>query len=284
MTERRTERLAFCKMEGAGNDFILLNGAKAGPVPELGQLARRLCARRTSVGADGLILVEPSERPDADIRLRFWNPDGHETATCGNGTRCAARFTVTEGLAAEEMLIDTEGSDIAAHVSGDTVTLHFSVEPALSLDFTLTAPAGTQGGHHIDIGNPHFVMKVESLPEGPIEPMCRPLRYAPELGGEGANVHLVEVVDRHRARIRSYERGVEAETLACGSGSVSSAVALCAAGHVESPVEMETRSGDVLTIRFQRRPDGGFSQLELEGPARFVYRGELSDSHTGAIC
>ncbi|NIP77032.1 MAG: diaminopimelate epimerase, partial [Xanthomonadales bacterium] len=100
----------------------------------------------------------------------------------------------------------------------------------------------------VDIGAPHLVIYANRLPEGPIDSTCRPLRFAPELGEAGANVHLVEVQDRHRIRIRTFERGVEAETLACGSGSMSSAVALCAAGFLESPVEVETRSGDVLKV------------------------------------
>ncbi len=140
---------------------------------------------------------------------------------------------------------------------------------------TVTAADGAQRGHRVEIGNPHFIIPLEGLPDGPIEPRCRPIRYAAELEPTGANVHLVEVLDRHAIRIRSYERGVEAETLACGSGSMSSAIALCAAGRVESPVAVETRSGDSLTIRFQRQEDGRFTTLELEGPARLVYTGEL---------
>lgn len=276
MSRLHGKPLTFTKMEGAGNDFILINGANARLVPDLGALARFVCARRRSVGADGLIVVEPSEREDADVRVRFWNPDGEEVDTCGNGTRCAARYAIAEGLAGNPMLIETAGSDIAARVTDDTVSLTFAVEPKLTLDLTVTAAGSSQNGHHVDIGNTHFVILEDELPEGPIEPRCRPLRYAPELEPEGANIHLVEVSDRHRARIRSYERGVEAETLACGSGSTSSAIALCAAGLMDPPVEMLTRSGDVLTIRFQRAADDRFSQLELEGPARFIYRGELS--------
>ena len=267
-------------MEGAGNDFILMNGATLETVPDLRTLARELCARRTSIGADGFILVEPVAACGADVRARFWNPDGEEVATCGNGTRCAARFALLEGLAADDMVIDTESGHIAAHVSGDVVSLRYSAEPTLELAATVTGQGGPRTGHRVEIGNPHFVIEVDRLPDGPIESACRPLRYAPELGPGGANVHLVEAVDRHTIRIRSYERGVEAETLACGSGSMSSAVALCAAGRVESPVAVETRSGDVLTIRFERRDDGGFTLLELEGPARLVYRGTVE--HTAS--
>ncbi|NIW38328.1 MAG: diaminopimelate epimerase [Gemmatimonadetes bacterium] len=246
-------------------------------MPEPGKLALELCRRRTSVGADGLIVVGPSARADAGVRVRFWNPDGNEFGTCGNGTRCAARFAVLEGLAPDELVIETADGDIEAHVSGATVTLRFRARPAVSLDRTVSVPGGTRVGHHVDIGIPHLVIAVDALPDGPIEALCRPLRQAPELGPRGANVNLVEVVDRHRVRLRTYERGVEAETLACGSGSMSSAVALCAAGQVESPVEVTTRSGDVLTVRFQRHADGSFSGLELEGPARVIYRGVLDE-------
>lgn len=268
--------LRFSKMEGAGNDFILLNGAALDVVPDLGELAGAVCSRRTSVGADGLILVEPLSTCGADVRVRFWNPDGEEVATCGNGTRCAARFAALEKLTSDEMVIETKGGHIAARVSGETVSLRYSAEPTVELDAVVTGPEGPRSGHRVEIGNPHFIIQLERLPEGPIEPECRPLRHAPELSPAGANVHLVEVIDDHAIRIRSYERGVEAETLACGSGSMSSAVALCAAGHVTSPVAVETRSGDVLTIRFERRDDGGFTLLELEGPARPIFTGQLT--------
>jgi diaminopimelate epimerase len=229
------------------------------------------------VGADGLILVDTAGDPGVDLTARFWNPDGEEVATCGNGTRCAARFAVLEGLVrGREMTIDTRGGRIAARVEGALVSLGYSAEPTVELDAEISAPEGKQRGHRVEIGNPHFIIETpDGLPDGPIEPRCRPLRHAPELAPAGANVHLVEVVDGHAIRIRSYERGVEAETLACGSGSMSSAIALCAAGRVESPVSVATRSGDVLTIRFERRSDGGFTGLVLEGPARLVYAGEL---------
>ncbi len=267
----------FAKMEGAGNDFILIKAASQNLSFDPGELALAVCPRRTSIGADGLILVEPSQRDDAQLSLRFWNPDGGEIATCGNGTRCAARFAVLVGLAPNEMLIETAGGDIWARVSGGNVTLRFDAQPTYELDLEVTVENGVQCGHRFEIGNHHLVMQVDQLPSGPIEPTCRPLRYAPELAPAGANINLAEVIDRHRIRIRTYERGVEAETLACGSGSLSSAAALCAAGQVDSPVAVETRSGDVLTVRFDLLADGSFSGLELEGPARFVYWGELRD-------
>jgi diaminopimelate epimerase len=272
-----SRQLGFCKMEGAGNDFILINGALHSDIPDLGRLAHRICARRTSVGADGLIVVGPSQRSDATVRVRFWNPDGQETATCGNGTRCAARFAVLEGLSPDRMLIETLGGDIEASVAGETVTLGFRTVPSLALDITVTGPDGPQIGHRAEIGIPHLVIPVDVLPDGPIEPLCRPLRHASELGPEGANVNLAQIVDRHRIRLRTYERGVEAETLACGSGSLGTAMALSAAGLVDSPVAVETHSGDLLTVRFERDSDGNFARPELEGPARVVYWAHLGD-------
>ena len=274
--------LRFCKMEGAGNDFILINTARPPDIADPGRLAHQVCARRTSVGADGLILVGPSQRPDAIVRVRFWNPDGQETATCGNGTRCAARFAALDGLAPSRMLIETLGGDIEATVADETVTLGFRTVPNLQLDITVTGADSPLVGHRAEIGIPHLVIPVGVLPDGPIESMCRPLRYAPELGPEGANVNLAQVVDPHRIRLRTYERGVEAETLACGSGSLSAAMALCAAGLVDSPVAVETQSGDVLTVRFERDAEGRFARPELEGPARVVYWAQLGDTGPAA--
>jgi diaminopimelate epimerase len=281
MSDKAETWLDFCKISGAGNDFILINAAGAASVPDLGELALQLCRRGPSVGADGLIVVGPSERPEADVRVRFWNPDGREFGTCGNGTRCAARFAALEGLAAEQMVIGTDDGDIEARVSGSEVALRYRIRPTVELDRSVTGGDGPRTGHFVEVGIPHLVVPLASLPEEPIEALCRPLRSAPELGPRGANVNLVEVIDRHRLRIRTYERGVEAETLACGSGSISAAVALCAAGQVESPVEVTTWSGDRLTVRFRREPDDSFSDLELEGPARVVYWGTL-DRDLGA--
>lgn len=277
MTER-LDPIQFCKMSGAGNDFIVFDGSSGPPHPDMAWLTRALCTRRTAVGADGVILVEPSAREDADVRVRFWNPDGSEAETCGNGTRCAARFALVAGLAPAEMMIETTGSDIEARAAGDVVALTYRTAPAVDLGRRVTGADGQETGHLVKIGLPHLVVQVDELPEGAIEPRSRPLRSAPELGPAGANVHLVEVVDRHRLRIRSYERGVEEETWACGSGSISSAVALCAAGQVDSPVAVETHSGEVLTIRFEHDGQGGFANVALEGPARVVYWGELRDS------
>ncbi|UCF19410.1 MAG: diaminopimelate epimerase [Gemmatimonadota bacterium] len=277
MSNSSSQQITFTKMSGAGNDFILVDGA-ANPIARPGELARTLCPRRTSVGGDGLITVEPSQRSDAHVRVRFYNPDGQETETCGNGTRCAARFAVIEGLAPAEMLIETAAGDIEASVSGTTVSLRYRPEPSLSLDLQVGGAQSTRRAHLVWLGVPHLVVPVERLPDGPIEATCRPLRQAPELGAAGANVNLVEVVDPHRIRIRTFERGVEGETLACGSGSLSSAVALSAAGRLKSPVTVETRSGDLLIVRFRRRNDGGFHGLELEGPARIIYRGDLAGS------
>jgi diaminopimelate epimerase len=280
MSGERKAGLRFCKMSGAGNDFILINVAHQPLEADCAELARALCPRRVSVGADGLILVGPADGPDADLRVRFWNPDGSEPATCGNGTRCAALFAVLEGLAADSFTMDTAAGPIMARVDGERVALRYSTRPGIQPGLEVTTPDGPVRGHRVEVGNSHFVVSVDELPGGPIEPICRPLREAPELAPTGANVHLVKVVDRGRIRIRTYELGVEAETLACGSGSMSSAMALAAAGALQPPITVETRSGEELVVRFRRHGDQ-FHDLELEGPARVVYYGELSPRLTG---
>lgn len=266
--------LRFRKMSGAGNDFILVSGGPDRLPCAPDRLAVALCRRGVSVGADGLVTVEAL--PDGSgIHARFWNPDGSEVGTCGNGTRCAARFAVLEGLAPPEMVIRTADAVIGTRVDGPTVVLRFDVHPTIELGLSAAGGDGAWRGHRVEVGNHHFVVPLERLPEGPIEAACRPIRNAPELQPHGANVNLAEVVDRHSIRIRTYERGVEAETLACGSGSLASALALGAAGRVEPPVAVETRSGEILRVRFTRDGDR-FRDLELEGPARLIYAGELS--------
>lgn len=271
--------LSFWKMSGAGNDFIVLNPRVSEiPVP-IAEFVRRVCTRRLSAGADGVILVEPSERSDADVRIRFFNPDGGEFDTCGNGSRCAARFAHESGLAPAEFTMATGAGPVTAVVRGDRVRIGFTDPRALQLDLAVTAPGGRRSGHRVEFGVPHFVLVVDRLPEGAIEPEARAIRNARELGPEGANVNYVEVEGSRDLAVRTYERGVEGETLACGSGCVSTSIALAAAGVVEPPVRVRTRSGAVLEVDFARSGDR-FTGITLEGDARVIYRAELAPDAT----
>ena len=270
MTLSQTE---FFKMSAAGNDFIALDnrdGAWSGP--EFVDLTRRLCTRALSVGADGVILLEESKR--ANVRARFFNPDGRPTF-CGNGARCAARLAFLKGLAPARMTVETDLGVHRAEVSGTGV----SFEMRDATQFEERVEVASQGrlytGTLVDTGVPHYVV-VEPGPAGDsIEATGRALRMHPRFAPAGANVNFVHALEGGLFAIRTYERGVEGETLACGTGCVASALALAAAGQARSPVDLRTRSGLSIRVRFEgeaRRAAG----IRLEGEARLVFVGHLT--------
>lgn len=275
----RKRPIRFWKMSGAGNDFIVLNPREAEPPQALDEFVRLVCARRVSVGADGVVLVSPSANPQAHVRVRFFNPDGGEFDTCGNGARCAARFAFEAGLAPADMTMETGDGLLPATVRGERVRIAFADPRRIDLHMPVTVDGRRHVGHRVEFGVPHFVIPVERLPEGSIEAAARKIRYASELSPAGANVNYVELGSPNTVAIRTYERGVEGETLACGSGCVSAAVALAAEGRVTSPVRALTKSGSVLEVSFQREGDRFFA-IRLEGEARIVYRAELGPDAT----
>jgi diaminopimelate epimerase len=270
----------FTKLNGAGNDFVA-----AVPGPQLDAAgavhARRMCSRDEGVGVDGLILVYP-ENGEAGARdrvnVRFFNPDGSEFSTCGNGTRCAARFAAERELVDEgPFTIVTSAGPIEARVEGDRVTLEYLLPIDRHGPITVNGPWGMADGWLMHFGVPHFVLPLETMPEGPIEAVCRPIRRDPRLGPEGANVNLIQMRDREAGRIRTFERGVEGETLACGSGSMASVIAMWAAGAAERTVELAVQGDDTLTIEIVDEPvfDGTPIRVRLAGPAVPVFEGEF---------
>ncbi len=275
----------FSKYSGAGNDFVIMNLDEAPPT-DLGRLAERLCARRTGVGVDGLILVR---KLAADrIEARFFNPDGSEFSTCGNGTRCVARYAVDRGITGRELDIVTSAAEIRASVDGDQVSLDYRIDARVLRRVEIRTNSKVGNGWLVRIGLPHLVLPLEALPDGPIEELCRPIRYHRDLGTDGANVNLVALNSRKSGRIRTYERGVEAETSACGSGAMACTLALHAAGRCEPELELTTRSGDVLSIALldpqnkeapEPEADRGSSRrpraIRLSGPVRHIFDGTL---------
>ena len=246
-------------------------------------LARRICTRAVSVGGDGLILVESSAR--ATFRMRYYNSDGSHGAFCGNGTRCAARYAVSRRLVADgELVLETGWGHISARVDGETVTLALRdvLAPSEPISLGLEDPQrySTEGlpptGIPIHVGVPHLVVFVRGdLAALPIERVGPPLRRHPLLP-EGANVNFVRVAGPDRLEVRTWERGVEAETLSCGSGVVASALVASQRGHVELPVACTTRGGVVLTVNGRLEKDV-FTGISLTGDAREVYRAELRE-------
>jgi diaminopimelate epimerase len=267
----------FYKMTAGGNDFILLDN-RPGSLrsADLAEFIRRICTRALSVGADGVIILERS--PQADLRVRFFNPDGRPTF-CGNGARCAARLAYLKGAAPARMRVETDVMVHRAEVSGSSVS--FEMRDPQRFDDAVEAQVGgeTIRGTFVDTGVPHFVVFRDVSPGESIEALGRALRAHARFAPAGANVDFVQALDREPLAIRTYERGVEGETLACGTGCVAAAVAASAAGRAASPVLLRTRSGETIRVRFEgdaRRARG----VRLEGEARLVYVGQLSEEAT----
>lgn len=263
----------FFKMTAAGNDFLLFdNRALALPLDRWRPLAQKACVRALSVGADGVILLESSVK--ADVRARFLNPDGEPTF-CGNGARCAARLAYLQGWAPARMVIETDRGLHRAEVTGARVTFEMPL-PAGFRTMEVEALGQTWKGAFVDTGVPHFVA-IEAAPrQGSIDEPGRTLRSHGRFGAAGANVNFVAPQPDGGFAIRTFERGVEAETLACGTGCVAAALTLAAAGRARSPIVLRTHSGVDVVVRFEGSPEDA-SGVRLEGEARLVYVGQLAD-------
>jgi diaminopimelate epimerase len=263
----------FTKMSGAGNDFIVIDN-RSGMIRDASDLTRRISTRRLSVGADGVILIETSSR--ASFRMRYLNSDGSETDFCGNGTRCAARLAFLSGIAPRRMTIETPTAIIPAEVEESCVTISLPPPQGLRPDVPLAIGNTTVHGSWVRVGVPHYVILIRGeLWEQDIEPLGRAIRNHPDLRPEGANVNFVVIEGPHSIDVRTYERGVENETLACGSGVVASATTCAMFGRAESPVSVRTRSGVILQVSFDRTADG-LENVKLTGDARVVFHGELT--------
>lgn len=257
-------------MAGAGNDFVVIDH-RGGGAGDPATLARTICTRGLSVGADGLILIEKSDR--ATFRMRYFNSDGSLGEFCGNGTRCAARFALLQGIAPATMTVETDSGIVSAEVGADDLVTISLPPPQAFRDRRLRVGDETIEGSSITVGVPHYVLFPRAdLWSLDIVPVGRSIRMHDDLQPAGANVNFVNVRDSHSIEIRTYERGVEAETLACGSGIVASVSVSALSGKVTSPVSVTTRSGATLLVSFTL--DGReMRDVRLRGDARIVYRG-----------
>ena len=269
------QKVEFTKMNGSGNDFIIIDHRshflKAVSLPDF---VRTICRRRESVGADGLILVEDSER--ADFKWRFFNADGSEAEMCGNGGRCVARYAYLKGIAGAKLAFETIAGIIRAEVKNRRVLLQMPLPTELRLNQSISVDGKNIYLNSINTGVPHAVVKVEDIEKAPVKDLGRKIRFHSAFQPKGTNVNFIQVLDVNHLIIRTYERGVEDETLACGTGAVGSALVAAALEEVNSPVEVKTRGGEVLAIHFQKESDK-FSQVFLEGDTCLVFEGILGE-------
>ena len=270
--------LHFTKMHGAGNDFIMIDDRKLTVPYEDYQLMAAIASRRTGVGCEGIILVQPSER--ADFRMRFLNPDGTEVELCGNGARCVAEFAHSLGIANKSMTMETKAGLVDAEIEDVGVKIWVPDPSNRSYGVAIDVPQGRFIGHAVSIGCPHFVVPVEAdkIEGFDVAGIGGAIRQHSHFSPEGVNVDFVSYVKPNRIRMRTFERGVEAESGACGTGAVAAAVAGVEAEGITLPVKVTTSSGFELTV------DGDWRSrkctgMTLTGPARKVYEGVIDLGH-----
>jgi diaminopimelate epimerase len=269
------EPIAFWKMNGSGNDFIIIdNRDHAVADEEMPLLVERCCRRRESVGADGVIFVTESDR--YDFAWRFYNADGGEAEMCGNGGRCVSRFAYLKGFAGPQMTFGTLAGPVSATVDGRMVKVLMPRPSGLSLDVDMKSLPGWLSADFINTGVPHVVIRVESLQNHPVVEEGRAIRYHDRFVPEGTNANFVAITGPDSLEIRTYERGVEDETLACGTGSIAAALVACTRNLVTSPTRVKTRSGEVLTISFEKNGET-IEKVWMEGNTTIVYQGTLHE-------
>jgi len=266
-------KIPFMKMSGSGNDFILIDHREPFLKDDrLKDFIRKVCQRRISVGADGLILIEPSQK--ADFKWHFYNADGSEAEMCGNGGRCAARFAYLKGMAGPSLKFETLAGILSAQVDGKRVKLEMTKPFGLKLDETIFIDGGKQIFSSINTGVPHAVLFVGDLEGSDIFRMGRTIRYHSYFAPSGTNANFVQLEKGSQLSIRTYERGVEDETLACGTGVVASALIAAFKGLVKSPVSIKTRGGEVLTVHFETE-GREVKQVFFEGDVHIIYEAEM---------
>jgi len=265
-------------MSGAGNDFVVIGAREADELGEgLVSWTRRVCRRGLSVGADGVLVVRRASA--GRIAVSFLNPDGIP-AFCGNGSRCAARFAFLEGLAPDSMVLETAAGDVPARLVGDRVRL--VLPPPRAGEMIEVEAAGTLfAGREVRSGVPHFTVAVGEVARVPLETWGPALRRHPRFGVDGTNVDVLERCGNGIA-IRTWERGVEGETLACGSGAVAAAHAALLLGWMDRPVRVLPRSGIPLFVDLPG-PVGAPEAAILEGDARVVFQGSLTREATAGF-
>jgi diaminopimelate epimerase len=266
--------LKITKMSGSGNDFILVdNRSKQVPDDRMIPMAKGLCRRMVSVGADGLIFIEPSDR--FDFKWRFFNADGSEAEMCGNGGRCTARFAFLKGIAASAMTFETLAGPIQAWVDGPIVKLQLTQPKELRLDQTILVDGKTFRFDFLNTGVPHTLVWVDDNEKTDVIGLGRTIRFHDHFKPAGTNVNFVQLVSGGVLSVRTYERGVEGETLACGTGAVAAAGVAFLKKKLPSPLQVQTLGGEILTVHVEGQQDKGIEKVYLEGEVRLVFEGEI---------
>ena len=264
----------FWKLEGAGNDFLGLDGRAGGFKLKRQQIAD-LCDRRRGVGADGVLVVEKPKVRGADFRMRYYNSDGGEAEMCGNGARCFTLLArAVSGRKGNELRVQTQAGLLTLRMSGREVQVSMTEPTKLRLGKKVVVAGRKVVVDFLNTGVPHAVLFVRSVRSIDVAKQGRAIRYHSAFAPSGTNVNFVEIGRGNRIHVRTYERGVEGETLACGTGVVAASILSNLRRGLRSPILVTTRGGDHLRVGFSM-VNGQTRKVTLQGPARIVYMGVI---------
>ncbi len=265
--------MQFHKMNGAGNDFILLDN-RQGEIQLSNVQIEQLCDRHRGIGADGLLLLENGAE-HTDFTMHYFNSDGGEAEMCGNGARCFARYASLMAGPLQQFTFATQAGTVGAKINADeSVTITMSQPHSLKLRQQIEIPGSSFTVHSINTGVPHAVIECSDLTNFDVAMYGRLIRNDPAFAPAGTNVNFFEQTGDRSARVRTYERGVEQETLACGTGVVATALVMNELLDCGGPVSVQVKGGDVLEINFQKNGDS-YQDVTLCGPADFVFSGTV---------
>ncbi len=263
----------FVKMHGAGNDFIMLNCTEKIPMSLDGRLIAALCSRHRGIGADGLIMLLPSD--GKDFRMAYYNSDGGEADMCGNGARCAARYAYDLGIAPNPMSFETRSGNVEAEIRGEEVLV--GIGEVTGIETNLRLDGIEEVIHFADSGVPHAVVLMDGIESITVENFVRfaeRIRHHEHFAPKGTNVNFASVIGRREVRYRTYERGVEGETEACGTGAAAVSVITAHLGLTEQPVACATWGGDRIVVGFVLSESGAVN-CTLLGPAVAAFKGSF---------
>jgi diaminopimelate epimerase len=260
-------------MNGAGNDFVAVDNRDGSLSLSKEQIAR-ICDRHRGVGADGFLAVEPAQA-GADFRMRYYNADGGEAEMCGNGARCFARFANRlVGGVFQQMTFETPAGIISAEFEGENVRIGLSEPFNLVMGAELDVAGESMVVHSVNTGVPHAVVVVDDIAEIDIIKVGAALRYHTQFAPAGTNANVMQVIAPGHLAIRTYERGVEGETLACGTGMVANAIVHHELTGQPSPIAVDVAGGDRLEVGFTKT-EAGYKDVTLFGPADFTFGGSV---------
>ncbi len=272
---------SFAKYVGCGNDFILFDNRKNTFPADHSLLIQKLCHRQWGIGADGVVLLENSCQ--ADFRMRIFNCDGYEAEMCGNGIRCLMKFIQELGFTHSSYCIETMQRILSVSLQDAEVCVEMGDPCCLQWNIAISYEDQSYSLHYLDTGVPHAVLFVENVEACHLEQLALPIRHHPLFAPKGTNVNIAQRISEQKIKIRTYERGVERETLACGTGATAVALAAAYQYELKSPVLIQTLSQETLKIEFCLYQEM-FSHVTMTGPAYFIYGGQIQkNSSLGAL-